>query len=230
MLEIGCAGGHFLSYARECGWNVTGVELNTDMAGRARINFGLDVHSLSVEDLPGPLVGQRFDVVYMSHVLEHLLEPDSALGKIRKLLSPDGALVLRVPNLDSFLFRLLGRHYVELYPDVHLFHYNRRSLTRLLAREGFTVLDLRTRNCDFANEGFILTKGILDAVGVYRKVKLSRGAPARQARALRLVARSLLTPLYAATYPAWALSSWLGFGYELLAVAKSKPEDLRWQG
>jgi len=226
MLEIGCAGGHFLAYARECGWKVTGVELNRDMTEWARLTFDLDVHNLSVEDLPGPLGGQRFNVIYISHVLEHLLEPGCALAKVRKLLAPDGALVLRVPNLDSFLFRLLGKHYVELYPDVHLFHYTKRSLARLLAQEGFIVVDLRTRNCDFANEGFILTKGILDAVGVYKKVKLSREAPAREARILRLVARLLLAPFYALTYPLWALASRLGFGYELFAIAKAKPEGL----
>jgi SAM-dependent methyltransferase len=53
MLDIGCAGGHFLAYARDHGWQVTGVELNRQMAEYARRNFQLEVHALSVDDLPG---------------------------------------------------------------------------------------------------------------------------------------------------------------------------------
>jgi SAM-dependent methyltransferase len=230
MLDIGCAGGHFLSHAREHGWGVTGIELNRQMAECARRNFQIEVHNLSMDDLPGPLEGRRFEVVYMSHVLEHLPRPDRALRKIRDLLAPDGVLALRVPNLHALLFRLLGKHYIELYPDVHVFHFTRRSLSHLLAREGYAVEEMSTRQCDFASEGFVLMKGILDAAGIYRRVKPRADAPASEARSSRVFARAVFAPLHLVSYPLWAFSSRVGLGYELFAVSRIRNIEGEYSG
>jgi hypothetical protein len=157
----------------------------------------------------------------MSHVLEHLVAPERVLAAIREVLAPAGLLVVRVPNLECLLFHLLGKHYIELYPDVHLFHFTRSTLHRILSRQGYTVQEIRTRQCDFAPESFVLVKGFLDALRIYERVKPPESTPTTVAQSRRSRARSLLAPLYPLTYPLWAVTARLGLGYELFAVART---------
>ena len=95
LLEIGCAGGHFLDLARrKYHFDVTGVEMSSDMAAHAR-SLGLTVFTGEVYGLPkdrGP-----FDVIYMGDVLEHVPNLREFTDYILNLLNPKGLLVLELP-------------------------------------------------------------------------------------------------------------------------------------
>lgn len=227
LFDLGCGPGHFLDFAHKRGWEVVGLEPNRAMAEYARRTFQLEVHAGSVEQIPAPLRDRKFDVVYLSHVLEHVLTPQCVLESLKDILAAEGVLVVRVPNLDCLFFRLLGRHYLELYPATHMFHYTRTTLARLLEKQGYALVDIRTRQCDFAHEVFILVKGLVDVAGLYDKVRPSEAvwseAPASEpAYRRRAWARTLLVPLYVATLPVWVVSARVGLGYEIFAVARPK--------
>jgi 2-polyprenyl-3-methyl-5-hydroxy-6-metoxy-1,4-benzoquinol methylase len=98
VLEIGFGNGTFLGFGRDRGWEMTGVELSSELrarAERAGYRTAADVDALTAEPL--------FDLVVLFDVLEHV-EPDQLftfMRKLRALLAPDGAILLRVPNADS---------------------------------------------------------------------------------------------------------------------------------
>lgn len=84
---------------------------------------------------------KTFGVVIMSQVLEHLLEPDRAIGKVSGLLSPGGVLACAVPNYDSFLVKLLGaRDNACLWVPEHVNYFTENGLKALLERNGFEVV------------------------------------------------------------------------------------------
>jgi len=65
---------------------------------------------------PGAVIRDRFDVVLMSHVLEHLMDPVTGLGRALGLAAPGGALILATPNPgrpELLVSNLLRRHYVN---------------------------------------------------------------------------------------------------------------------
>ena len=74
FLEIGCASGYFLSLAKKNGWDVEGIEYSSFAAQRARQMFSIDVRTGEFkEGVFQPNI--YYDVVFMSHVLEHCFEP-----------------------------------------------------------------------------------------------------------------------------------------------------------
>lgn len=84
---------------------------------------------------------ERFGVVLMSQVLEHLLEPERAIGKAADLLAPGGVLACAVPNYDSFLVKLLGtRDNACLWVPEHVNYFSERGLRALLERRGFRII------------------------------------------------------------------------------------------
>jgi 2-polyprenyl-3-methyl-5-hydroxy-6-metoxy-1,4-benzoquinol methylase len=93
--------------------------------------------------------GARFGVVRLNHVLEHVPEPLQTLGRIRRLLHPEGVLFVSVPNLRGlsprlkslqsrlYLKRNRWRHYAALH---HLWFFNPGSLRKLLEKSQFEVV------------------------------------------------------------------------------------------
>ena len=84
---------------------------------------------------------QKFGVVVMSQVLEHLLEPDVAVAKVVGLLESGGLLACAVPNYASFLVKLLGtRDNACLWVPEHVNYFTKQGLVSLLERNGLRVL------------------------------------------------------------------------------------------
>jgi SAM-dependent methyltransferase len=133
FLDYGCWVGFLASEAASRGWRVVGVEPSRWAAERARAR-GVEV----VEQPEGP-----FDAIALGDVIEHLPDPGAELDRLAALLSPAGVIWIATPDAGSRVARLLGRRWWSVIPT-HLHLFTRRSLTRLLERHGFDVLEMRT--------------------------------------------------------------------------------------
>jgi SAM-dependent methyltransferase len=141
LLEVGCWVGFLLDEARAAGYAVEGIEPSGFAAAYARERFGLEVQeaSLAAATLPDG----AFAAIVMGDVIEHLIDPGGALQRCRELLAPGGALALVLPDSGSALARAMGRRWWSVIPT-HVQYFTRHSLTRLLEREGFELLDVAT--------------------------------------------------------------------------------------
>lgn len=105
-LEVGPGGGLDLLRLRLLGWLAEGLEIDPVSAERARRTSGCEVRvgTLATAGYPAGC----FDLVYMSHVFEHLASPTRALEQCFELLGPSGRLVLVYPNPRAFSVRRFG--------------------------------------------------------------------------------------------------------------------------
>jgi 2-polyprenyl-3-methyl-5-hydroxy-6-metoxy-1,4-benzoquinol methylase len=85
----------------------------------------------------------RFDLIILSHVLEHEMSPTQLLVKCRKLLTLNGKLLISVPNIESLEARVFGRYWRGLDIPRHTVHFRERVLIQLLEALGFSVLEIR---------------------------------------------------------------------------------------
>lgn len=140
LLDIGCAAGNFLrAMAGQPGdWDLHGVELVDEIAEFARRQYGLQVKTGTLEQAAYP--DAHFDVVTMWDVLEHVHDPAATLREIWRILKPDGLLVVRVPNVDSWDARLFGRFWAGFDPPRHLYVFGKETLERTLGQNGFGIL------------------------------------------------------------------------------------------
>ncbi len=135
LLDFGCGGGTYMERMQRQGWQVTGVD--TCEAAIRRVQSVLGMRGL-VGSLPHPeLKPGSFDVITMWHSLEHVHAPLTVLREARRLLAPEGQLVVAVPNIDSAPFRWFGRAWYGLDLPRHLAHFTPCTLHRMLERAGF---------------------------------------------------------------------------------------------
>lgn len=119
---------------------------------------GIPVARASADAEGLPLAPASVDVVIMSEIIEHLVDPDQALAEARRVLVPGGSLLLSTPNLAAWYNRgLLAVGVQPLFTEVslhgiygrpgtrvvgHLRVFTRRALVGLLEAHGFVGIDI----------------------------------------------------------------------------------------
>ncbi len=134
LLDIGCGEGFFLSNASSAGYNARGIEPSQDAAEYARQEFGLDVEAKPFEELRLP--ENRFDVVTLWQVLEHVPHPLKILSEVHRILKPGGLLALSTPDIGGAPARVLGRRWWNIR-KVHINQFTTDTMTTLLGNAGF---------------------------------------------------------------------------------------------
>ncbi len=139
FLEVGCAFGHQLYCAQKKGWEVAGVELSAPAAHWVQQELGLDVFNGTIEQAARVLPQESFDLLLMSHVLEHVLHPTAVIQAAASLVKPGGVIAIYVPNGDGVQARHDFDHWEwKSFPE-HLYYFSPSTLTRLLTKCGFAV-------------------------------------------------------------------------------------------
>ena len=105
LLDLGCNEGRGLDIYKKNGFNVEGLELN-DRAASAAKKKGFTVFSESIENLEAK---KSYDVVVLSNVLEHSVDPYKMLDNIYRILKPGGEVWISCPNVESWQRILFGR-------------------------------------------------------------------------------------------------------------------------
>ncbi len=146
MLDLGCGDGTVLWLARRDGWEVEGVELYPEHAAMVQRAHGFPVTASDLDGYRGRPAA--WDVVVLTHVLEHLPDPVGALVKIRALLTDRGVGVLEFPNIDALdarVRRLLSRtgihrhRYAPTYTPGHVQEFCRASFAFACERAGLEL-------------------------------------------------------------------------------------------
>lgn len=144
VLDVGCGVGAFLDTMQENGWGTAGIEPGEVAADRAREKGHQIVCQSATDPLDDAFSGQLFDLVLMSHSLEHVHSPTQALENLRPLLRPEtGRLIIEVPNLESMLTYWFGELSLAFDTPRHLYMFSPDTLTRILEKTGFKVLSMR---------------------------------------------------------------------------------------
>ncbi len=132
-LDIGCSFGILLQrFQAVYSSQAFGIEPGEVHRGQAR-QAGLQVYA-SLDELHRQ-AGERFDLVSMSHVLEHLPDPIGYLTQLREtFLNDRGWLLLEVPNLYAH----------DSFEIAHLASYSSHTLTQVVEQAGYTVVKIQT--------------------------------------------------------------------------------------
>ncbi len=139
LLDVGCNEGRGLTFFRQNGWQAEGLELNPAAAAVAR-SRGFTVHGALAEDFQPE---NPYDVVVLSNVLEHSLEPQEMLRHVRRLLKPSGQVWISCPNGTSLLRTVFGRNWINWHVPFHIVQFTPATIERLLLDAGFGSVAIR---------------------------------------------------------------------------------------
>ncbi len=137
LLDVGAGTGDFLLKAKNNKWGIEGVEPNFIAKRRAQIK-GIELRPDLKE-----LEGNKYDVITLWHVLEHLPNLDEQIIQLVSLLTAKGTLVIAVPNFNSYDAKKYGKFWAAYDVPRHLWHFSKDSIEKIFSEHGMKVIKVK---------------------------------------------------------------------------------------
>jgi 2-polyprenyl-3-methyl-5-hydroxy-6-metoxy-1,4-benzoquinol methylase len=134
MLDVGTAAGFILQEFVALGWQGQGVEPNLRMVDYARTRLKLQVDAGTLEQWSSP---KTYDLITMIQVVAHFFDFQKALATANQQTKPGGYWLIETWNRNSWMARLLGKHWHEYSPPSVLQWFSPEGLCQVSARYGF---------------------------------------------------------------------------------------------
>lgn len=147
-LDVGCSSGNFsvLLIKNKFCEEAHGIEPFEDAYNTAKEKINKVYHA-TVEDAIPLLQNKYYDIIFFNDVLEHLINPEEVLLKIKSKLSPNGKIISSIPNV-RFIHNLYS---LIIYKDwryqnsgildkTHLRFFTKKSIIRMFEECGFDII------------------------------------------------------------------------------------------
>ena len=150
VLEVGTSTGYTSKILKNRGNRIIGIEMDEEAGEIAKqycesMIVG-DIEELNLDDYIGP---SSIDVIVLGDILEHLRRPDIILKKMKRYLTPNGYLVVSLPNIchGDILLNLLNGSFcytsVGLLDETHIHFFARKNISNIFSTSGYNIYDLR---------------------------------------------------------------------------------------
>ncbi|NBL65750.1 methyltransferase domain-containing protein [Flavobacterium sp. NST-5] len=136
LLDLGAGTGDFLLAAKNNDWQTIGVEPN-EKARNIAIQKGLEIFSETKN-----LEENSFDVITMWHVLEHVPDYNLQIEELKRLLKPEGVLIVAVPNFNSYDAQYYKEFWAAYDVPRHLWHFSKTAIKQIFAQHEMKVTDI----------------------------------------------------------------------------------------
>lgn len=148
ILDIGSGRGYMLYYLKNLGFKTTiGTQISLPARKFSQEKLGLDVRGKDMLEIN---FEEKFDIISMYHVFEHIKDPEKYIERISDLLNTNGKLVLQVPNFDSWTNRISHDYWLALDPEHHLYNYTYYYLKPLLEKNGFKIIKFNSFSLEYS--------------------------------------------------------------------------------
>lgn len=132
ILEIGACDGTLLNFFKKRGANVKGTEFSEEFN-----NYSMKKYKISLDKIDFFRINGKFDLIIMSHVFEHMTQPEEVLKKISTILKKNGVCFFEFPNSPGINDAILLKQYLN---TAHTLNFSLKSAAKMLSN--FRILDI----------------------------------------------------------------------------------------
>jgi 2-polyprenyl-3-methyl-5-hydroxy-6-metoxy-1,4-benzoquinol methylase len=125
LLDIGCGTGEFMNVCKNAKWKTIGIEPDAQAREMASRKYLLDIFP---ESHLKELRNESFDVITMWHVLEHVPFLNERIEDLKRLVKPNGIIIIAVPNCNSLDAEIYKNHWAAYDVPRHLYHFTPQTL------------------------------------------------------------------------------------------------------
>ncbi len=134
ILDIGAGVGDFLVTAKKDGWSIIGTE-PSEKAKAIALKKGV----VFVSDL-AEIKDHSLDVITMWHVLEHVPDLEHQMAELKRMIKPNGTIIIAVPNFNSFDANYYGKYWAAFDVPIHLWHFSKTAIQRLFSKHDLELV------------------------------------------------------------------------------------------
>jgi SAM-dependent methyltransferase len=140
LLDIGCGTGDFLGYCKNKNWQTVGIEPFESARQKGKEKYGIEVFDPSeISRIPDGSIS----IITMWHVLEHIHVLDDLITEIKRVLKPNGYLIVAVPNINSHDAKHYQSYWDALDIPLHLYHFTPADIKTLFGLHNMHISSVR---------------------------------------------------------------------------------------
>ncbi len=147
VLEIGCAAGRLGREIKSRGHYVAGIEISESAVREAKKVLD-KVYTFDIEEeWPKEILNEKFDLIILPEVLEHIFDPIYVLRNSSVILKPEGEIIITTPNFliwtnrVNFLFGFFRYEKEGMFDFGHIRWFTYPYLKKVLAESGFIIIE-----------------------------------------------------------------------------------------
>ena len=125
VLDFGAGTGDFLKICKNNNWQVLGIEPSAEARENA-VKKGIYLKENLLD-----ITNQKFDVITLWHVLEHVENLKNTIKVLKSLLQPEGRIVVAVPNYKSYDAEFYKEYWAAYDVPRHLWHFSQKAIHKL---------------------------------------------------------------------------------------------------
>jgi SAM-dependent methyltransferase len=171
ILDVGCGSGELLLKMYNEGFrNLTGVDpfIKEDIFYKC----GITIYKKQLSE-----VTEKYDLVMLHHAFEHMNKPGEILATINGILNPGGAVVIRIPIVDSMAWEKYGVNWVQLDAPRHFFLHTNKSIQILSRQTGFELADVIYDSWElqfFGSEKYLKDIPLVDKKEIFSQTEMEQ--------------------------------------------------------
>jgi hypothetical protein len=136
VVEIGCSAGGILKAFSDGGASVQGLDLGKSYLNYGKERFNLSLNYGTIHDFE---FNKSPDIIIYSHVLEHILDLEKELLRIRQISNENTVIYIEVPGVLNI--HNVYRDFLLYLQNAHIYHFSLKSLQNLFSKYGFVLIE-----------------------------------------------------------------------------------------
>jgi len=141
LLDIGSYYGFFLAEMLHRGYQAKGIEISKEPRDISKQVTDAPVFDINLLEESNADIGS-FDIITMSHVLEHISSPMEFCCALRRYLKKDGRIIVEVPNLDDMMLKASPQYKAFWFQRAHISYFSLNSLKRIFLESGYNEVEI----------------------------------------------------------------------------------------
>lgn len=142
LLDVGCGNGRYLDGMKKLGWQTKGVEFNENAVAVCNLS-GLNVHHGDL--FSANFETNSFDVINVSHVVEHVPNPKAFFSELARILKKNGTLIIKTPNSEALGRQFFNTNWYDNDVPRHIYLFSEKNLNMLASSSGLKIIHFNTR-------------------------------------------------------------------------------------
>lgn len=139
FLDVGAGFGSYSRAAQKKGFHVSACEPNRNARAVFFQTNGFKPDACRFDRKYAYSHKEKYDVVLLSQVLEHIVDPNRIVQNIYTVLRKNGVAAIAVPHFGSALSKIQGKNDMYISPPEHLTFFSKHGLIKLFQRYNFTL-------------------------------------------------------------------------------------------
>lgn len=167
LLDIGCGNGKFVFDANKRGYEAIGIDMSPDRIEKGKNIYGFNnsqLRCINVDDFSSE---EKFDVITLWDVIEHVESPSMLLESIKKITHKNSLVFMLTMSTNSLTYKIFKEDWSYINPTQHLYYFSHQTMEKILNKTDFNLAGIEMDDSKNKNLVHLTTRFLIGSLNQF---------------------------------------------------------------